>query len=40
MNPNDPAAKDNVVIIGDDLHLPVGKPAKVLLRSVDVVHDF
>ena len=25
---------------GDDLHLPVGKPVKVLLRSIDVLHDF
>ena len=24
----------------DDLHLPVGKPVKVLLRSIDVLHDF
>ena len=23
-----------------DLHLPIGKPVKVLLRSIDVVHDF
>ena len=23
-----------------DLHLPVGKPVKVLLRSIDVLHDF
>ena len=28
------------MIVGDDLHLPVGKPVKVLLRSIDVVHDF
>lgn len=40
LNPNDPSGKDNVLIIGDDLHLPVGKPVKVLLRSIDVVHDF
>jgi cytochrome c oxidase subunit 2 len=40
VNPNDPDGKDNVVIVGDDLHLPIGKPVKVLLRSVDVVHDF
>ena len=26
--------------IGGDLHLPVNKPAKLLLRSIDVVHDF
>jgi len=40
LNPADPAAKDNIVVIGDDLHLPLGKPAKMLLRSVDVIHDF
>lgn len=40
LNPNDPNGQDNVVIVGDDLHLPVGKPVQVLLRSVDVVHDF
>lgn len=40
LDPNDPAGQDNVVIVGDDLHLPVGKPVKVLLRSIDVVHDF
>src|ERR671912_730082 len=31
---------DDVVIASDDLHLPVGKPVKVLLRSLDVLHDF
>jgi cytochrome c oxidase subunit 2 len=40
LNPKDPYDQDNIVIVGDDLHLPVGKPVKVLLRSVDVVHDF
>jgi cytochrome c oxidase subunit 2 len=40
INPDDPNGKDNVVIVGDDLHLPVGKPVRVWLRSVDVVHDF
>jgi cytochrome c oxidase subunit 2 len=40
LNPNDPAGQDNIVVIGDDLHLPVGRPAKMLLRSLDVVHDF
>ena len=28
------------MIEGDDLHLPIGKPVKVLLRSIDVLHDF
>jgi cytochrome c oxidase subunit 2 len=40
LNPSDPNGQDNVVVIGDDLHLPVGKPVKLLLRSIDVVHDF
>jgi cytochrome c oxidase subunit II len=40
LNPNDPNGQDNVVIVGDDLHLPVGKPVRMLLRSIDVVHDF
>ena len=37
---DDPNAQDDVVIENGDLHLPVGKPVKVLLRSVDVLHDF
>jgi cytochrome c oxidase subunit 2 len=40
LNPDDPNGKGNLVIIGDDLHLPVGRPVKMLLRSLDVVHDF
>ena len=40
MNPNDPNGHDDVVIEGDDLHLPLGKPVKLLLRSIDVLHNF
>ena len=40
LNPDDPNAQDDVVIEGDDLHLPLGRPVKVLLRSTDVLHDF
>lgn len=40
LNPNDPNNNDDVVIVGDDLHLVVGKPVKALLRSIDVLHDF
>lgn len=40
LNPNDPSGQDDVVIESGDLHLPVGKPVKVLLRSIDVLHDF
>ncbi len=40
LTPGDRNGQDDVVIEGDDLHLPVGKPVKVLLRSIDVLHDF
>ena len=40
LSPDDPYGQDDVIIEGDDLHLPVGKPVKVLLRSIDVLHDF
>jgi len=40
LNKNDPDAHDDIVIEGDDLHLPIGKPVKLLLRSIDVVHSF
>jgi cytochrome c oxidase subunit 2 len=40
LNPNDPNGQDDVVVQNDDLHLPVGKSVKVLLRSIDVLHDF
>lgn len=40
LNPNDPHGQDDVLIQGDEVHLPLGKPVKVLLRSIDVLHDF
>ncbi len=40
INPGNPLGQDDVVIEADDLHLPVGKPVKMLLRSADVLHDF
>jgi len=40
LNPDDPAGQDDVVIDAEDLHLPIGRPVKVLLRSIDVLHDF
>lgn len=39
LDPNDPVGKDNLLVAGD-LHLPLNKPIKVLLRSQDVLHDF
>ncbi len=40
LDPDDPAGQDDVVIDEGDLHLPLGRPVKLLLRSFDVVHDF
>ncbi len=40
LNPSDPNGKDDVVIETDDLQLQIGKPVKLLLRSVDVLHNF
>ena len=40
MNPDDPKGQDDVLISSPELHLPVGKPVKVELRAIDVLHDF
>ena len=40
LDPADPAALDNVLVVGNEVHLPIGRPIKVLLRSNDVLHDF
>ena len=40
LDPKDPHGQDDVIIQGDALHLQLGKPVKILLRSLDVVHDF
>ncbi len=40
INPKDPAGKDDILVDDTELHLPLGKPYKVLLRSTDVLHDF
>ena len=36
---NDPVAKDDVVSVGV-MHVPIGKPVRVRLRSKDVIHSF
>ncbi|SFC51183.1 cytochrome c oxidase subunit 2 [Polaromonas sp. OV174] len=36
----DPAGQANILVNSNEVHLPVGKPIKVLLRSNDVLHDF
>jgi cytochrome c oxidase subunit 2 len=40
LNPHDADGQDDVVLEAEDLHLPVDKPVKVLLRAIDVLHDF
>jgi cytochrome c oxidase subunit II len=40
VNPHDQAGQDDVIVEFADLHLPIGKPVKMVLRSIDVLHDF
>jgi cytochrome c oxidase subunit 2 len=40
MNTDDPAGLDDVLVSTNELHLPLDRPVKVLLRSKDVLHDF
>lgn len=40
INPKDPNGQDDILVDGDELHLPINRPVKALLRSLDVLHDF
>jgi cytochrome c oxidase subunit 2 len=40
LSPADPKGQDDLLVANGELHLPLGKPVKVLLRSIDVLHDF
>jgi len=40
LNPLDPFGRDDILVEGNELHLPAGKPVKMVLRSKDVLHDF
>jgi len=40
IDPDDPLGRDDVIVEADTLLLPIGEPVKVLLRSVDVLHNF
>ncbi len=40
LNKDDPNGQDDVLVQGDDLHLALNQPVNVLLRSIDVLHDF
>ncbi|WP_367847297.1 c-type cytochrome [Rhodoferax sp. WC2427] len=40
LDPSDPAGQDDVLVDGNEVHLPLNQPVKVLLRSHDVLHDY
>lgn len=40
IDPKDPNGQDDILVTGPELHLPIGKPVKILLRSNDVLHNF
>lgn len=40
INPRDRFGRDDVVVEFGDLYLPIDKPVKMVLRSIDVLHDF
>jgi cytochrome c oxidase subunit 2 len=40
INPDDPNGQDDVLVSSPELHLSLDKPVKLLLRSIDVLHNF
>jgi cytochrome c oxidase subunit II len=40
MNADDPAGLDDVLVESQEMHLPIDRPVKLLLRSKDVLHDY
>jgi cytochrome c oxidase subunit 2 len=40
LKPDDPNGQDDILIESNELHLPQGHPVRILLRSVDVLHNF
>jgi cytochrome c oxidase subunit 2 len=40
VNPEDPNGQDDVIVLGPEMHLPVGKAVKANLRSNDVLHNY
>ena len=40
LNRDDPFGRDDVLVDGNEVHLPLGRPIKVVLRSKDVLHDY
>ena len=40
MVPEDPRGQDDVLVFNPEVHVPIDRPVKFLLRSKDVLHDF
>jgi cytochrome c oxidase subunit 2 len=40
MDPKDPLGQDDHLVANPELHLPIGKPVRMLLRAKDVNHQF
>jgi cytochrome c oxidase subunit 2 len=40
LNPADANGRDDVLVLSPELHVPLGQPVKMLLRSKDVLHNF
>jgi cytochrome c oxidase subunit 2 len=40
VNPSDPAGQDDIIVLSNELKLPIDQPTRVLLRSKDVLHNF
>ena len=40
LNPDDPWGRDDILVEGGEMHLPVDQPVKIVLRSNDVLHNF
>ena len=40
LDPKDPKGQDDILVDDSEVHPPLNKPVKVLLRSIDVLHNF
>ena len=40
INLDDPNGRDDILIQSDELHLKTNRPVKILLKSIDVLHNF
>ncbi|OUL99257.1 cytochrome c oxidase subunit II [Variovorax sp. JS1663] len=40
LDPADPAGQDDILVSDQEIHIPLGRPVHMMLRSHDVLHDF